>query len=376
MKVNVKAEYSPLRKVVVASPGREKHMLTPKTLYELQYAEIPDPVELRAEHDEFVKKLRENGVEVMNLREEVTKIPRETLSKLIMERSECSLNLGSLGDQQLADIAISGLTAVEAKQLGSGVLVSESEEFCVKPLVNVMFTRDPGMAIGKTYIKGKMRWESRRDEPELFREVLKPEETLQIETGFFEGGDFFPIEGRLLMGFGTRSSGLGLSYGVPKLMEKGEIDEAILVKLETPELHPNKGIGHLDTVMGIPSKDVIIYYKSLLDTSKVYIYKGKDLVRDRRTLREVLKDYLASDLRVVNIGNAEYYDEEREHWLLASNIIVVGNSRIIAYEHNRITNKLAEEAGIKVITFKGNEIIKEGGERSGPRCMTLPIEKY
>ncbi|MEM1859958.1 MAG: arginine deiminase family protein, partial [Metallosphaera sp.] len=78
----------------------------------------------------------------------------------------------------------------------------------------------------------------------------------------------------------------------------------------------------------------------------------------------------------VNIGNAEYYAEEREHWLLASNIIVVGKNKIIAYEHNRLTNRLMTEAGIEIITFKGNEIIKEGGERSGPRCMTLPLQKY
>ncbi|WP_256202183.1 arginine deiminase family protein [Sulfuracidifex metallicus] len=127
--------------------------------------------------------------------------------------------------------------------------------------------------------------------------------------------------------------------------------------------------------MGIPAKDVIIYYKSLLDKAKVYLYKGKDTVRDQRKLSDVLKDYLSKDLRVVNIGNAEYYDEEREHWLLASNVIVVDKNKMVAYEHNRITNKLAEEAGIKVITFKGNEIIKEGGERSGPRCMTLPLVK-
>ena len=371
----VKAEYSPLKKVVVASPGGEKYKLTPKTIYELQYAEIPDPVELKSEHDEFVKKLKENGVEVINIREEVKKLDRETLEKLIKSRSECELNLDSLSNEELADILISGLTATEAKQLGN-LTVTESEEFCLKPLVNIMFTRDPGMVIGNTYVMGKMRWESRRDEPEILREILKPEKVLKTEHGYFEGGDFFPIEGRLLMGFGTRSSGIGVNYNVPKLMEMGEIDEAILVKLETPELHPNKGIGHLDTVFGIPSKDVIIYYKSLLDNMKVYIYKGRDIVRDQRPLREVLKDYLSRDLRVVNIGNAEYHSEEREHWLLASNVIVVDKNKIIAYEHNRITNKLLEEVGIKVVAFKGNEIIKEGGERSGPRCMTLPIEKY
>ncbi|ABP95046.1 MULTISPECIES: arginine deiminase family protein [Metallosphaera] len=376
IQVQVKAEYSPLRKVVVATPGNEKTRLTPKTLYELQYAEIPDPVELKLEHDEFVKKLRENGAEVINLREEVMKLKEEELVALIKSSSECDILLDNLDKELMAEILISGLTAKEAKEMGANVLIPENEEFCVKPLVNIMFTRDPGMVLGGTYVSGKMRWESRRREPEIFTAILKPKNVLKVEKGFFEGGDFFPLDGRLLMGFGTRSSGLGLSYTVPKLMESGEIDEAILVKLDTPELHPNKGIGHLDTVMGIPAQDVIVYYKSLLDKSSVYLYKGKEIVRDNRVLSEVMKDYLGHDLRIVNIGNAEYYAEEREHWLLASNIIVVGKNKIIAYEHNRLTNRLMTEAGIEIITFKGNEIIKEGGERSGPRCMTLPLQKY
>jgi arginine deiminase len=71
--------------------------------------------------------------------------------------------------------------------------------------------------------------------------MLKPEKVLEVKKGFFEGGDFFPIEGRLLMGFDTRSSGPGISYAVPKLIDEGEIDKAILVKLDTPELHPNRG---------------------------------------------------------------------------------------------------------------------------------------
>ncbi|BBG25086.1 arginine deiminase family protein [Sulfuracidifex tepidarius] len=376
--LDVKAEYAPLRRVVVATPGKEKQRLTPKTLYELQYAEIPDLVELRNEHDVFVDKLSSLGIEVVNLRKEVNKLSKEELIDFVEANSECEIprqKLEDMDEGELGDMVISGLTATEAKRIGGKLVVAEDEEFCLKPLVNVMFTRDPGMVIGKTYVKGKMRWESRRKEPDLFVKILKPEKVLEVKRGFFEGGDFFPIEGRLLMGFGTRSSGLGVSYAIPKLIDEGEIDEAILVKLDTPELHPNKGIGHLDTVMGVPAKDVVIYYKSLLDKAKVFLYKGKDTVRDQRKLSEVLKDYLNRDLRIVNIGNADYYDEEREHWLLASNVIVVDKNKMVAYEHNRITNKLAEEAGIEVITFKGNEIIKEGGERSGPRCMTLPLVK-
>lgn len=376
--MDLKSEFSPLKKVVVATPGREKERLTPKTLYELQYAEIPDLEELRSEHNEFKRKLAEAGAEVVDIREEIKKLPKEELIDYITKRSECALtSLENLDLPTLADIAISGLTYTQANALGilKDTIIGEDADLCLRPLVNIMFTRDPGMVMGKTYIAGKMRWESRRTEPELLLKVLKPDNVVKAEKGFFEGGDFMPLDyGKLLMGFGTRSSALGINDVLPKLVQLGELDEAILVRLETPEYHPNKGIGHLDTVMGIPSKDVIIYY-SYLDSMKVYIYSKSGTRKVEKPLREVLKDYLARDLRVVFIGNREYYAEEREHWLLASNIIVVDHNKIIAYEHNRITNKLLTEVGIKVITFRGNEIIKEGGERSGPRCMTLPLIK-
>ncbi|MEJ2776112.1 arginine deiminase family protein [Sulfolobaceae archaeon RB850M] len=375
--MDLKSEFSPLKKVVVATPGKEKERLAPKTLYELQYAEIPDLIELKSEHDEFKRKLAEAGAEVVDIREEIKKLNKEELIDYISSHSECKLSLESLDVETLADIAISGLTFTEALKMGliKDYILGEDSDFCVKPLVNIMFTRDPGMVMGKTYIMGKMRWESRRSEPELLVKVLKPERVIKAEKGYFEGGDFMPMGyGKLLMGFGTRSSALGVNDVLPKLMELGELDEAVLVRLETPEYHPNRGIGHLDTVMGIPSRDVIIYY-SYLDSMKVFIYNKSGVKRVEKPLREVLKDYLAKDLRVVFIGGGEYYAEEREHWLLASNIIVVDKNKIIAYEHNRITNKLLTEVGIKVITFRGNEIIKEGGERSGPRCMTLPLVK-
>jgi arginine deiminase len=380
--VNVEAEYSPLKRVAVATPGKEKERLTPKNLLELQFAEIPDPMKLKEQHDDFKEKIRSFGIEVVDVRERLKSLKSEDLIPLI--QPECKLSqkgLEAMPTQELAELVLAGITFTEAKEKGllERTIVGDPSDFCVKPLLNIIFTRDPGMCMGKSYIAGKMRWESRRGEVRVLVKALgiKPEEIVSAQGGYFEGGDHMPIGyGRLLMGFGTRSSALGVNDVIPKLEEKGDLEEAVLVRLETPELHPNKGIGHLDTVMGIPAKDVIIYYKSYIDRLKVYIYKKGKVTPDDRPLREVLKDYLASDLRVVTIGDDDYYAQEREHWLLASNILVVAKDTMIAYEHNRVTNKLAREAGIKITTFEGNEIIKEGGERSGPRCSTLPLDKF
>lgn len=158
--MDLKYEFSPLKKVVVATPGREKERLTPKTLYELQYAEIPDLEELRSEHNEFKRKLAETGAEVVDIREEIKKLPKEELIDYITKRSECALtSLENLDLPTLADIAISGLTYTEANALGilKDSIIGEDADLCLRPLVNIMFTRDPGMVMGKTYIAGKMR---------------------------------------------------------------------------------------------------------------------------------------------------------------------------------------------------------------------------
>jgi arginine deiminase len=380
--VNVEAEYSPLKKVAVATPGKEKERLTPKNLLELQFAEIPDPVNLKEQHDVMKSKIASFGIEVVDVREKLKTLKKDDLISLI--NAECKLSRKGLEDmpvKELAELVLAGITFTEASAKGllGKTIVGDPSDFCVKPLLNIIFTRDPGMCMGKSYIAGKMRWESRRGEVRVLVKALgiEPKEMVAAEAGYFEGGDHMPIGyGKLLMGFGTRSSALGVNDVLPKLEAKGDLDEAVLVRLETPELHPNKGIGHLDTVMGIPAKDVVIYYKSYIDRLKVYIYKKGKTTPVDKPLREVLKDYLARDLRVVTIGGDDYYAQEREHWLLASNILIVAKNTILAYEHNRMTNQLAKEAGIKITTFEGNEIIKEGGERSGPRCSTLPLEKF
>lgn len=231
--MKVIGEFSPLRKVKVATPGKEKEKLTPKNLQELQYAEIPDLVELQREHEGFKKAIIDAGVELLDIRNIFKNLERGKLLSLL--HSECDLSgVERLESHELAEIILSGLSVTEAKKMGilSKNIVGEDEDLCVKPLVNIMFTRDPGMVMGDVYVKGKMRWDSRRTEPSILLDAISPNKHIEIKKGYFEGGDFMPIgEGRLLMGYGTRSSALGLNDGLPKLEQMGVLDEAVLVRL-------------------------------------------------------------------------------------------------------------------------------------------------
>lgn len=65
--VNVKSEIKPLKKVLLHRPGRELLNLTPNTLEELLFDDIPFLKVAQEEHDAFAQILRDNGVEVVYL---------------------------------------------------------------------------------------------------------------------------------------------------------------------------------------------------------------------------------------------------------------------------------------------------------------------
>lgn len=366
------SEFARLSKVLVHTPSYEINRLTPKNYRDMLFDDISDKEEMDREHEQFKRIMRNNGIEVIDVKSELEKLPKEKLLEMINKANSCGLDLSSLSVKELSNILIAGLTLLEAKKLGYTPIVDNEEEFCISPIPNILFTRDPGIIVGNSYIVSNMKFEIRKREPEVLRNIVNPEKVIEIKQGIIEGGDVMPIvEGTTLFGYGVRSDAKGLTEALKKLKENGDLDEAIILKIETPEARPGRATIHLDSLMGIPSSDIVVYYR-YVDNFKVYIYKGKEAELQPKPLNEVLKDYLGRDLKSIKVGKGDYFDEEREHWLLASNFLTINNGLVISYEHNRLTNKLLEEHGIKVLTFNGSELLKGGG---GPRCMSMPLMK-
>lgn len=65
--LSVTSEIKTLRKVLLHRPGAELLHLTPDTLDELLFDDIPFLKVAQAEHDAFAKILRDNGAEVLYL---------------------------------------------------------------------------------------------------------------------------------------------------------------------------------------------------------------------------------------------------------------------------------------------------------------------
>ena len=63
--IHVTSEIKPLKKVLLHRPGKELLNLTPDTLGELLFDDIPFLKVAQEEHDAFAQVLRDNGVEVV-----------------------------------------------------------------------------------------------------------------------------------------------------------------------------------------------------------------------------------------------------------------------------------------------------------------------
>ena len=72
--IHVTSEIKPLKKVLLHRPGRELLNLTPDTLQELLFDDIPFLKVAQEEHDAFAQVLRDNGVEVVYLEDLMTEV--------------------------------------------------------------------------------------------------------------------------------------------------------------------------------------------------------------------------------------------------------------------------------------------------------------
>ena len=63
--------------------------------------------------------------------------------------------------------------------------------------------------------------------------------------------------------------------------------------------------------------------------------------------------------------------DESERDTLASNVLALGDKRLLALEENRNTNARLRQAGFEVRTFPGSELCINGS--GGPTCLTRPL---
>src|SRR4051794_11407733 len=412
----VHSEVGKLRKVMVHRPDLSLQRLTPTTHDDLLFDDVLWVERAQYEHDQFVSRMREHGVEVFLLSDllgEALAASDDTRLRAIeLVASEDTVGL-SLVDEvrslltdmkpdKLATHLIGGLTVgeldLDINKVKStsliGAALDDGSAFVLPPLPNTLFTRDSSCWIYGGVSINPMYWPARRREAYNVAAIYKahpmfadsdfqfwyphegPDGRFEIADfglSSLEGGDVMPIgNGAVLIGMSERSQGRMIEQIAKALFEAGAADRVIACVMTKDRAHM-----HLDTVFTLLDRDKATAYPKVIGGIRAISLRPGNTPGDFHvTVEDSFLGAVADALgvpkvHVVETGGDEY-QQEREQWDDGNNVVALEPGVVVAYERNTYTIAKMREAGVEVVTIEGFEL---GKGRGGGHCMTCPISR-
>lgn len=197
-----------------------------------------------------------------------------------------------------------------------------------------VFTRDIGFTLGQTIFVAEMATDVRFGEQNVLKQWLEDEEIsyYNLIGERIEGGDVMIDQNTIYVGLSDRTN-----------EEAAAQLKRLLVQYEVIPIDFKEKYLHLDCVFNVVSPEVALIYPNALTQ--------KDI------------DYFASRYELIEVS-------EEEQFQLGTNVLNIGNKRILSLPINENVNKQLRDRGFQVIEVDITEIIKSGGSF---RCCTLPI---
>ena len=398
--VNVKSEIKPLKKVLLHRPGKELLNLTPNTLEELLFDDIPFLKVAQAEHDAFAQALRDNGVEVVyleNLMAEVLDANpalREQFLKQFIEEAGIrteryqKILFDYLNDNYKTNIDLVlkcmegvNLTELHTDKSNSLVdLVSESSKMVIAPMPNLYFTRDPFAMIGNGVSINRMYSQTRNRETIYGDYIFKYHPDFAGTPTYYDRNDTFHIEGGDILNINEHV----LAIGISQRTEPDAIDH-IAHNIFNDETSPidtilafnipvSRAFMHLDTVFTQIDRDKFTIHPGIMGPLTVFEItpdgKGGTKIRERNEdLESVLSEYVGEKVTLIPCGGGDRIAAEREQWNDGSNTLCVRPGTVVVYQRNNVTNDVLYKNGINCLVMPSAELSRG---RGGPRCMSMP----
>ena len=401
--VNVKSEIGNLKKVILHRPGDELLNLTPNTLEELLFDDIPFLPVAQEEHDAFAKILRDEGVEVVYLEDLMAEVldakpelRRQFLDQWIYEagiRTDMyhdiitdyiESNYPNTKDMVMKTMA--GINLQELPQKDTHLLVdmvSDRTKLVCAPMPNLYFTRDPFAMIGNGVSINRM-YSVTRNRETIYAEYIfnyHPDFKGHV-TKFFDRYNPFHIEGGDILNLNDKV----LAIGISQRTEPDAIDmiarnifaseDSTINTVLAFNIPNSRAFMHLDTVFTQIDVDKFTVHPGILGPLQVFeITPGADDELKVREIDDTLENILAKYLglpkvTLIQCAGGDTIAAEREQWNDGSNTLCIAPGVIVVYERNDVTNEVLRKAGLKVLEMPSAELSRG---RGGPRCMSMPL---
>lgn len=398
---NVKSEIAPLKKVCLHRPGDELLNLTPDTLEELLFDDIPYLPVAQEEHDAFAKILEGEGVEVLYL-EKLTAEALDTDPPLRDKFTEQWMDEANITDKttrkavreylaseypdtlDFVKKTMAGITLQELDLNPTGsleLMVSDASKLVAAPMPNLYFTRDPFAMIGHGVSLNHMFSHTRNRETIYGQYIFAYHPIYKAVPEFYDRNAQYHIEGGDVLNLNDHT----LAIGISQRTEPAAIDtiarnifgnsESTIDTIVAFNIPVSRAFMHLDTVFTQIDHDKFTIHPAIMGPLQVFEIKpdGVDglVIRERDgKLEDILSGYLGIPVQLIPCGGGDRIAAAREQWNDGSNTLCIRPGAVVVYQRNNVTNDVLYQNGIDVIEMPSAELSRG---RGGPRCMSMPF---
>ena len=397
--VNVKSEIGNLKKVILHRPGDELLNLTPNTLEELLFDDIPFLPVAQEEHDAFAKILRDEGVEVVYLEDLMAEVldAKPELRKQFLDQwiYEAGIRTDMYhdiitdyiesnypGNKEMVMKTMAGINLQELPQKDTHLLVDMVSDRCklvCAPMPNLYFTRDPFAMIGNGVSINRMYSETRNRET-IYGEYIfthhpllkgTPEYYSRYNTFHIEGGDILNINDKVLaIGISQRTEPDAIDAIAKNIFNDPTSPIETILAFNIPN---SRAFMHLDTVFTQIDTDKFTIHPGIMGPLTVFEItaagEGIKVKEVNGTLESILETYVGHPVELIPCGGGDRIAAEREQWNDGSNTLCVRPGTVVVYQRNNVTNDVLYKQGINCLEMPSAELSRG---RGGPRCMSMP----
>ncbi len=398
--LDVSSEVGRLRTVLVHEPGPEIDYMVPSMMEELLFDDILFGERAREEHGRFRRLMQVLGIEVLEIRTLATEALRiEEARRWLLDTvadevsTKVAEALGELEPTALLQSLIAG-----RRQDVDPASVNLADLYCITPLPNWCFQRDPQVVLGSGVIFSAMATPARWREGLLARCVFAfhPRFTnspiildplqgdadrplfLGLHRPRLEGGDvLIPSPDVVAVGISERTNEIGVEL-LARALARREGGPRWLEVVHVPH---RRAYMHLDTVFTPADNDAALVYPPVVlgggseaaDVYEIDLHQS-DL---EPTHRGALLPTLASrgvDLEPIPCGGADPVAQQREQWTDGANTLALAPGKITLYDRNIATAEELNRHGFEIAAAE--DVLLGRTETSlddrGRVCLLLP----